>query len=159
MDVVIRKNEAEINENVAKGLLGIWGIVLLVDVLCWSKVFNISFDMTIILLLVALITLVIPAVLILKLHFYNDMMKYLIVTSTAIMAGASYVLFTVQAIIVILVPAMIAGFYINKHLLYYSGIITVITILIAHVITGVYLQQPWIEPFLVSDKAHSMNFI
>lgn len=33
MDSIIKKNEAEMNENVAKGLLYICGIVLLVDLL------------------------------------------------------------------------------------------------------------------------------
>ena len=94
MDYIIKKNEAEINENVAKGLLCIWGMVLLVDLLCWFGIFNIYFDMTVVLMVVSLVTLFAPAVIILKFHFYNDMMKYLIVTATAIMAGTSYVLFT-----------------------------------------------------------------
>ena len=147
MDIIIKKNEAEINENVAKGLLGIWGIVFLIDLLCWGGIFKIYFDMTVVLLLVALVTLVTPAVMILKFHFYNDIMKYLIVTATAIMAGTSYVLFTFQAVIIFVIPTIIAGFYMNKRLLYYSGIISVLAIIIAHMITGVYLRQPWIEPF------------
>lgn len=148
MDIIIKKNEAEINEHVARGLLGIWGIVLMVDILCWSRVFDIYFDMTVALLLVSLVTLVVPAVMVLKFHFYHNMMKYLIVTATAIMAGTSYVLFTFQAVIVFVVPTIIAGFYINKRLLYYSGIISVIVIIVSHVITGVNLCQPWIEPFM-----------
>ena len=147
MDIIIKKNEAEINENVAKGLLSIWGIILLIDLLCWCGVFKIFFDMTIVLLLAALFTLVIPAVMILRFHFYNNMMKYLIVTATAIMAGTSYVLFTFQAVIFFVLPTIIAGFYINKRLLYFSGVISVMTIFIAHMITGIYLRQPWIEPF------------
>lgn len=147
MDIIIKKNEAEMNENVAKGLLCIFGIVFLVVLLCWVGVFNIFFDMTVILLLVALVTLVVPAVMILKFHFYHGMMKYLIVAATAIMAGASYVLFTFQAVIVFVIPTIIAGFYINKRLLSYSGIITIMSIVIAHMITGVYLLQPWLEPF------------
>ncbi len=147
MTLIIKKNEAEMNENVAKGLLYIWGIVLLVVLLCWGKIFNIAFDMTVILLTIASITLVVPAVVVLKLHFYNDMMKYLIVTSTAIMAATSYALFTFQAVIVFVVPTIIAGFYINRRLLCYSGVVSVIAIIMAHIITGVYLCQPWIEPF------------
>ncbi len=147
MDIILKKNEAEINENVARGLLVLWGIVLLVDLLCWCKVFDIYFDMTVVLLLVSLVTLVVPAVMILKFHFYHDMMKYLIVTATAIMAGTSYVLFTFQAVIIFVVPTIIAGFYMNKRLLYYSGIISVVVIFVTHVITGIYLRQPWIEPF------------
>ena len=147
MDIIIKKNEAEMNENAAKGLLVILAIVLLVDLLCWSGVFNISFDMTVILLLTALVTLAVPAVMILQFHIYNDMIKYLIVTSAAIMAGASYMLFTFQAVLIFAAPAIIAGFYMNKRLLYYSGIISLIAIIMAHMITGIYLYQPWIEPF------------
>ena len=71
MDIILKKNEAEINENVAMGLLGIWGLVLFVDLLCWSDVFDIYFDMTVVLLVAAVVTLVIPAVMILKFHFYH----------------------------------------------------------------------------------------
>lgn len=147
MDIILKKNEAEINENVAKGLLVVFGIILLVVLFCWIGVFEIYFDMTVILLLMGLFTLVVPAVMILKFHLYNDMMKYLVVVATAIMAGTAYVLFTFQAVIIFVVPTIIAGLYMNKRLLYYSGIISVISIIVAHVITGLYLRQPWIEPF------------
>lgn len=147
MDIILKKNEAEINENVAKGLLVVFGIVLLVDLLCWGGVFEIYLDMTVILLLAALLTLVIPAIMILKFHIYHNMMKYLVVTGTAIMAGTAYVLFTFQAVLIFVVPTIIAGFYMHKRLLYYSGILSVMTIIVAHVITGIYLRQPWIEPF------------
>ena len=129
------------------GLLGIWGIVLFVDLLCWSDVFDIYFDMTVVLLVAAVVTLVIPAVMILKFHFYHDHMKYVIVAATAVMAGTSYVLFTFQAVIIFVVPSIIAGLYMNKRLLFFSGIISVLAIITAHVITGIYLRQPWIEPF------------
>ena len=62
MEPIIKKNEAEMNENVAKGLLCIWGIVLLVAVLCWAGVFNIYFGMTAVLLLAASVTLAVPSV-------------------------------------------------------------------------------------------------
>ncbi len=147
MDIILKKNEAEINENVAKGLLVIFGCILLVALFCWLGIFEIYFDMTVVMLLMALLTLVIPAVMILKFHFYNSIMKYLVVTGTAIMAGTAYVLFTFQAVIIFVVPTIVAGFYLSKRLLYYSGIISVLSIIVAHVITGMYLRQPWIEPF------------
>lgn len=147
MEPIIKKNEAEMNENVAKGLLCIWAIVLLVAVLCWAGVFNIYDGMTAVLLLAASVTLAVPAVIILRFRIYNDRMRYLIVTATAVMAGISYVLFTFQAVIIFVIPAIIAGFYMDKRLLYYAGAISVIAIVMAHVITGVSLCQPWIEPF------------
>lgn len=147
MDIILKKNEAEINENAAKGLIVVFGLVLLVALFCWIGIFEIFIDMTVVMLFVAVVTLVIPAIMILKFHLYNDIMKYFVVTSTAIMAGTAYVLFTFQAVIVFVVPTIIAGFYMNKRLLYYSGVISLISIVVAHVITGVYLRQPWIEPF------------
>lgn len=147
MEPIIKKNEAEMNENVAKGLLCIWAIVLLVAVLCWAGVFNIYDGITAVLLLAASVTLAVPAVIILRFRIYNDRMRYLIVTATAVMAGISYVLFTFQAVIIFVIPAIIAGFYMDKRLLYYAGAISVIAIVMAHVITGVSLCQPWIEPF------------
>lgn len=147
MDIILKKNEAEINENATKGLIVVFGLVLLVALFCWIGIFEIFIDMTVVMLFVAVVTLVIPAIMILKFHLYNDIMKYFVVTSTAIMAGTAYVLFTFQAVIVFVVPTIIAGFYMNKRLLYYSGVISLISIVVAHVITGVYLRQPWIEPF------------
>lgn len=35
MDIILRKNEAEINENVAKGLLIVFACVFLTVLLCW----------------------------------------------------------------------------------------------------------------------------
>lgn len=56
-------------------------------------------------------------------------MKYLIVTATAVMAGTSYVLFTFQAVIVFVIPSIIAGFYMNKRLLY-SGFFFLIFLMV-----------------------------
>lgn len=147
IDIIIKRNEAEINEKAAKGLLVICAIVVLVEILCWSGVFDIYFDMTMFLLVAAAVTLAVPAVIVLKFHFHHDIMKYLIVTSVAVMAVTSYVLFTFQAVIFFTVPTLMAGFYMNKRLLYYSGAISVAAIILAHMMTGVYLRQPWLEPF------------
>lgn len=147
MDIILKKNEAEINEAVARGLFIAFGMVFLIATFCWLGIFDVYFDMTIILLVVAFITLVIPAVMILKWRVYNYRMKYLVVTATAIMTATAYALFTFQAVIIFIVPAIIAGFYINKRLLCFSGIVTTFAILSAHVMSGIYLRQPWIEPF------------
>ena len=147
MDIILKKNEAEINEAVAKGLLFVFGGVLLILLLCWCGVFDVFWDMLIVLLVTSFITLFLPAIMILKLHLYNNSMKYIVIIATAIMAGTAYVLFTFQAVIIFVIPTIIAGFYMNKRLLYCSGIFTTIAIVLSHVITGFYLRQPWIEPF------------
>ena len=147
MEIVLKKNEAEINETVARGLLVVFGVVLLTYIFGWIGIFDIFPDMTIILLVAAFVTLVLPAVLILKFRFYSTVMKYVIVAAAAVMAGTAYVLFTFQAVIIFVIPTLIAGCYLNKRLLCFSGGMTIAAILIAHVITGYYLRQPWIEPF------------
>lgn len=147
METLLKKNEAEINEAAAKALLTVFGVIFLISAFCWTGIFDIQFEMTAILLSVSFVTLVIPAFVILKMHVYNDVMKYLIVASAAIMASAAYVLFTFQAVLVFLVPSVIAVLYLNKRLMYYSGAITVLAILISHIVSACVQYMPYLEPF------------
>lgn len=147
MNIILRKNEAEINESVAKGLLIVFACVVLTVLLCWVGIFDIRPGMTIIMFGVSVITLVIPAVLILKFHVYHIMMKYYIVVALTVMAGTVYVLFTFQAILVFVVPSIIAAFYLDRKLLCFSGVLTVIVLFVSHWITGIYMFIPWLEPF------------
>lgn len=147
MDIILRKNEAEINESVAKGLLIVFACVLLTVLLCWVGIFDIRFSMTIIMLGVSVVTLLVPSILILKFHIYYIIMKYYIVVALAVMTGTVYVLFTFQAILVFVVPSIIAAFYLDRKLLYFSGILTVIVLFISHWITSIYMFIPWLEPF------------
>ena len=147
MELILKKNEAEINENVAKGLLIVFSCVLLTVFLCWIGVFDIQVRMTLIILGVSIITLIIPSFLILKIHIYHAVMKYYIVTALAVMAGTAYALFTFQAVIVFVVPTIIAAFYLDKKLLYFSGMITIVSLFVSHIITGFHMFQPWLEPF------------
>lgn len=147
MDIILRKNEAEINESVAKGLLIVFACVFLTVLLCWVGIFDIRFSMTIIMLGVSVVTLIVPSILILKFHIYHIIMKYYIVVALAVMTGIVYVLFTFQAILVFVVPSIIAAFYLDRKLLYFSGILTVLVLFISHWITGIYMFIPWLEPF------------
>ena len=148
MEPILRKNEAEINENVAKGLLIVFSCVLLTVFLCWIGVFDVYMNMTVIILGVYIITLIIPSFLILKIHVYHKSMKYYIVAAMVVMAGTSYALFTFQAVLVFVVPTIIAAFYLDKKLLYFSGVLTVVVLFVSHIITDFYMFQPWLEPFV-----------
>ncbi len=147
MDVILKKNEAEINESVAKGLLAVFSCFLLTVLFCWLGIFDIAFNMTFIILGVSALTTIIPSFVILKLHIYHKWMKYYIVSALAVMAGVAYAIFTFQAVLVFVVPAIIASFYLDKKLLYFSGAVTIITLFISHIVTGFYLFLPWLEPF------------
>lgn len=147
MELILRKNEAEINESVAKGLLIVFSCVLLTVLLCWVGIFDIHISMTIIILGVSIIALIIPSVLILKFRVYHMIMKYYIVAALAVMAGTAYVLFTFQAVIVFIVPTIIAAFYLDRKLLLFSGALTAVALFVSHIITGFYMFMPWLEPF------------
>lgn len=147
MELILRKNEAEINESVAKGLLIFFSCVLMTVLLCWVGIFDIRISMTIIILGVSIIALIIPSVLILKFRAYHMIMKYYIVAALAVMAGTAYVLFTFQAVIVFIVPTIIAAFYLDRKLLLFSGALTVVALFVSHIITGFYMFMPWLEPF------------
>lgn len=147
MESILRKNEAEINESVAKGLLIVFICVLLTVLLCWVRIFDIRISMTIIIMGVSILTLIIPSILILKFHVYHMIMKYYIVAALTVMAGTAYILFTFQAVIVFIVPTIIAAFYLDKKLLYFSGAVTIVNLFFSHIITGFYVFMPWIEPF------------
>ena len=147
MKIVLKKNEAETNESAAKGLLLVFSCVFVIAVLCWTRIFDVPFSMIITILGVSAVTLIIPSILILKFHIYHTAMKYCIVTALAVMAGAAYVLFTFQAVIAFVIPTIIAAFYLDRRLLWFSGVVTIVSILVSHIITGFHMFMPWIEPF------------
>lgn len=148
MEIIFKKNEAEINESVAKGLLIVFSCTLIITLLCWFGIFDIYASMIIIFMIVSFITLVVPAFLIIKMHIYHSFIKYYVVAGLSIMAGITYVLFTFQAVLVFIVPVLLAAFYLDKRLLYFSGLLTIIVLFISHIITGFYMFQPWLEPFI-----------
>ena len=103
--------------------------------------------MTIIILGASIVTLTIPSVLILRLHIYRKWMKYYVVAALAVMSGVAYALFTFQAVLIFVVPTMIAAFYLDRKLLYFSGAVTIVALFVSHIITGLYMFLPWLEPF------------
>lgn len=147
MELILKKNEAEINESVAKGLLLVFSCVFLIAFLCLIGIFDIHISMIITILGVSVLALIIPSILILKLHIYHTVMKYYIVTALAVMVGTAYALFTFQAIIAFVILTIIAAFYLDRKLLCFSGVVTVAALFVSHIITSFHVFMPWIEPF------------
>ncbi len=147
MEALLRKNEAEINETAAKALLTVFGVIFLISLFCWIGIFDIQATMTVILLIVAFVTLVIPAFAVLKMHIYSQWIKYLIITCASVMASTAYVVFTFQAVLVFVVPSVIAVMYLDKKLMCFSGIVTTAAIFVSHIISAIMQYQPWLEPF------------
>lgn len=148
MDAVFRKNESETNEITAKLFLALYVFVLLIVVCCYTGIFDISRSMIGVTAAVSTIPLLLPAVLVYVLHIRGGWMKYLLITMLSIVIGVWYCVFTFQAIIVFVVPSIVAACYMDRRLLNYSGMLTCVMIFVSHAVTGVYLFQPWIEPFV-----------
>lgn len=147
MDILQKKNEAEVNENVAKGLIAVFGLVLIFSIFCWFKIFDIYYEMVILILGIAFFTLLAPAIAVLLFHCYNGWMKYFIIAGSVITVSSAYAIFTFQAVIIFLVPTLIAALYRERRVLCFSGILSMAGIILSHVFTGIYLYQPEIEPF------------
>ncbi len=148
MEAVFRKNEAETNEFAAKAFLFIYAFILLVGIFCAIGIFDINSSMVWLLVGTTFMPLVLPALLIYIFHIDRPWLKYLLVAGLGVSIGICYFIFTFQAVIIFVVPSVIAAFYMNKRLLWFSGILTCVVIMGAHIATGLHLFQPWIEPFL-----------
>ena len=72
------------SERVAKGLLYLFGCILLIMFLCRVGVFDIHVKLTLIILGVVVVTLIVPSVLILKVRIYHPVMKYYIVAALSV---------------------------------------------------------------------------
>lgn len=147
MKEIYKKNEYETNEVVAKAILILFGFILLIAICCYVGIFDIYPYMMNGFLIASLLPLLLPTLLVPVLHIDKAWIKYALITLLAVETGIAYVIFTFQMLLIFLVPTIIATFYLDKKVIYYSGVVTSIAIMISHVSTGFYLFQPWIEPF------------
>lgn len=144
---VYRKNEYETNEVVAGTILLLSGFVLIIGVLCWTKIFNISDYLINSFILAVIVPLLLPVIIVNVLHISRKWVKYILIACVVVTTGIAYVFFTFQTVIIFIVPLIIAVFYLDKKVLLFTGGLSVMNIFIVHFITGFYLFQPWIEPF------------
>lgn len=142
-----KKNESDTNEIVAKSFLFLLAFILLMGTLCWVGVFNIQHYIINSLILASAIPLILPIILVHLLHINKGWVKYAIIACIVAATGISYAILTFQTIMIFILPSIIAVFYLDTKVTYYAMIINTITIILAHLFTGFYLFQPWIEPF------------
>ncbi len=147
MEELYRKNENETNEFVTKAIRLMLVFVLIIGALCKLNIFDVSDYIIDGFIFASLLPLILPTVLVDILHIYNRCIKYILILCVVITTGIAYVVFTYQALIIFIVPSILATFYLDKRVMLFTGISTVINIAISHFITGFYLFQPWIEPF------------
>lgn len=142
-----KKNEIETNETVSNTILLVLGFIFTMGIFCWTGIFDIYNYIINGFILASVIPLILPIILVNVLHINKRWVKYVIITCVVIVTGISYVFFTFQTVIIFIIPSIIATFYLDSKVMYYTGIISVLNIVLAHLFTCFYLFQPWIEPF------------
>ncbi|MDF2588452.1 MAG: two-component sensor histidine kinase [Anaerocolumna sp.] len=144
---IYKKNEAETNEVVSKSILYFFEFIFIMGIFCWTGIFNINNDLVNGFVLASMVPLILPIILVNLMHMNKYWIKYLLITCVIVVTGISYIVFTFQTIMIFIVPTIIATFYLEKKVMYYTGIVSIFNILIAHLISSIHLFQPWIEPF------------
>lgn len=148
MERLFIRNEAENNEIVSKLFIGIFIFILFVWMLCWCGVFDFDMRAASIFLCISAILLLTPFVLIYAFHINSKSMKYILILDIALCAGVCYYIFTFQMVILFILPFLVAMLYMNKGLLYFSGVTNFVIVIAAHLVSALYVLQPWIEPFM-----------
>ena len=148
MERLFTRNETENNEIVSKLFIGILIFVLLVWTLCWCGVFDFDIQVASIFLCISAIFLLTPYVFIYVFHLNSKGMKYILIFNLSLCIGVCYYIFTFQMVIMLILPFLVAMLYMNKRLLYFSGAINFVIVVIAHFVSALFVLQPWLEPFI-----------
>jgi DNA-binding CsgD family transcriptional regulator len=148
MEDIYRKNEQEANEFVSGAIRVLLIFAFIFAIFCWIGIFSIYNYMVNGFLLTSLIPLVLPTILVNLLHINGKWLKYCLILCVVLVTGVAYVIFTFQAVIIFVIPSILATFYLNKKVMLFTGVVSILNIVISHLITGFHLFEPWIEPFI-----------
>lgn len=148
MERLFARNETENNEIVSKLFIGIFIFIFFIWMLCWCGVFDFDIQVASIFVCISAIFLLTPFVLIYVFHFNTQPMKYILIVDLSLCIGACYYIFTFQMVIMLILPFLVATLYMNKRLLYFSGVVNFVIVIVAHLVSALYVLQPWLEPFL-----------
>ena len=148
MEHIFNRNENTNNEIVTKIFIGLAAFIAAIWLFCRLGIFDFDMEAATLFLSISLVVLIVPVVLFYVFHIHGKYMKYVLITILALIMGLSYCVFTFQMVILFLTPSLVAALYMNKRLLYFSGIVSLLVVVGSHVITGFYVLQPWLEPFM-----------
>lgn len=147
MKQLFNRNEKENNEIVSKIFMGIAFFIIVILLSCWLGLFDFNRKAVTLFSCVFIVASNIPILLIYVFHMNGGFMKYVLISILSLLIGLSYCIFTFQMMILFMIPSLVAMLYMNKRLLYYSGIMEFTVVVGAHIITNFYVLQPWLEPF------------
>ncbi len=159
MEHIWKSNENENDELVSNIFLGLSGFVLSIWILVLVKVFEVNSDIIGTFTIIMEILLVIPTILVRLIKIRNTVMKYIIIVDTGLMVGVSYLFFTHQMVIMFMIPALIALLYLERKLLWFSEGISLVSLVVAHLISVNFVAQPWIEMFTKTGDIVRFNLL
>ena len=148
MEHIFNRNENANNEIVTKIFIGLAAFIVAIWLFCWLGIFDFDMKIATLFLGVSLVVLIVPVILIYVFHIHGAFMKYILISILALLMGLSYCIFTFQMVILFLIPSLVATLYMNRKLLYFSGVASLFIVVVSHVVTGFYVLQPWLEPFM-----------
>ena len=144
---IYKSNEAKTNEVCVRAVKVLMLFILLVAVLCWIQVFDVHPHLVNVLIITVVILLIIPVILIDFMHIESSWVKYVILSCMIMVTVITYVIFTFQAVILFVIPSILGTMYLDKKVSIFTAVFTSLGVVVAHIITGFILFQPWIEPF------------
>lgn len=147
MEEIYKKNEFETNEIVSLAIRILLLFIFLAGIFCWLRIFDVYNFMINGFILASFIPLIVPTILVNILHINKSWVKYILILCVTLVTGIAYVVFTFQTVIIFVIPAILATFYLDKEVMGFTAVITSMTIYVSHVITGIHLFQPWLDPF------------
>lgn len=153
------RNESENNEIVSKLFIGIGAFVLLIWMFCWCGIFDFNRQAASLFAGISVLSLLVPVILVHVFHFNAPTTKYILILVLSFVVGMCYCIFTFQMIIMLILPSLVAMLYMNRKLLIFSGIVNLIAVTAAHIISAFYVLQPWLEPFMGLKDVLRFNIV
>lgn len=148
MEHIFNRNENENNEIVSRIFIGLAVFIVIIWLFCRLGIFDFDMKTATLFSSVSIVIISIPIILIYAFRINSKYMKYVLISILSLLMGLSYCIFTFQMVILFLIPSLVAMLYMNKKLLYFSGIMNLFVVVGSHIVTSFYVLQPWLEPFI-----------
>lgn len=156
MEQLLLQNENENNERVANIFLGLSGFIIVIWLLNVMGVFDVNIVTISVFTVIMVGLMVLPAILIRVVRLRKPAVKYLMIAEIALVVGISYLFFTFQMVIMFLLPVLVALLYMNKKVMWFAEIASMVSLIASHMISIAFVAMPWLEVF--TDATDIMRF-
>ena len=159
MEQLLSKDENENNEIVSNVFLGLSGLILIIWLFEILGVFEVYFNIISTFAIILIILFMVPVVMVRLTKLRKPFIKYAFILDMSLITGVCYIFFTNQMVIMFLCPVLIALLYMNKRVLWFAEIVSLIALIASHIVSASFVVQPWIEYFTRIDDIIRFNLI